>query len=59
MGDRKTDQNIQIYQNGVFMPILTWWAADGVMDTTYASYDVSGWDGVIWAGGSTDVSAGV
>ena len=56
VGDRLVDQVIQIYQNGAFVPLLIWRAAEGRMEIAYSNYSRVGWDDIIWSGGTTTVS---
>ena len=55
VGDRKVDSVIQIFQGDAAVPIMYWVAAEDAMDIVYPNTD---WQGIIWAGGATQVGRG-
>ncbi len=58
-GDRKPDYNIAILQDGRFVNLLTWFAANEALVKVYGHTDVEDdWQGIVWPGGSMQVPTG-
>ena len=55
VGDRLMDYFVVIYQEDRFVPILHWHADIRTFDYIYPNYSTRGWEGIVWAGGATEV----